>query len=760
MNGGVNATGGAVVIPFPAASAWVEEWFGDDGLIARARPGYEKRDGQIALARAVAQSLSEKRHALLEGPCGTGKSLAYLIPAIRYVQANPGKRVVIATETIALQEQLVQKDLPFLASIAADTPTGGFRFALAKGRAQYLCNDAFAEWDARVGRFALNDAEVALRSWGRSTKTGSRTSLPIAVPDRTWSKVTVDSDECKGKDCPSREECFYEGARAELKDAQIVVANYKLLCIHLALVADGIDPKALPLGEFHALIADEAHGLVDVARDTFGATITEGSFAKTLSFARECIPDDSAERFEDAMHGVFNGLRDWVQSHGSAAHSEAGYSASGGASGPREEAVRIPLDTTPEFPVSLNALVTELQRVGARAAAIESKLDARERDRETLSGEERKLRARARSTARRTGKQLASLALFNRASVSDVDASGAAQDGPAARLREMAERFALWVELDRVVTGEQTVRLEARKVDVRDTLSELLWSEMPCVLTSATLTVEGRFDHVEGETGIGELGGLRDGRAPIRLEVPSPFDFASRCLLVVPAGMPGPKDAGWSKACAIAIEGVVNAADGRTLALFSSNAALNAAHRSIVARSPATRTWLRQGDAPTGVLSARFKADARSVLFGTKSFWTGIDVPGDSLVAVTIDRIPFTPPTDPVIRRLHALLEKRGLSAFQHCDLPRAIMQVRQAFGRLIRTRDDYGVVVILDSRVLSARWGRSVLRSLPGCARGSKLGEVRAHLTRFREAASTDGAAVDGSLSSSTSPTGTEGGE
>lgn len=721
--GGVNATGsatgGAVVIPFPAASAWVDEWFGDDGLIARARPGYEKRDGQIALARAVAQSLGEKRHALLEGPCGTGKSLAYLIPAIRYVHANPGKRVVIATETIALQEQLVTKDLPFLASIAP----GGFRFALAKGRAQYLCNEAFAEWDARAGRFALNDAEIALRNWGRETKTGSRTSLPIAVPDRTWSKVTVDSDECKGKDCPSREVCFYEGARADIKDAQIIVANYKLLCIHLALVAEGIDPKALPLGEFHALIADEAHGLVDVARDTFGATITEGSFAKTLAFARECLPDDSAERFEDAMHGVFNGLRDWVQSHGEV--SRDGFSGSG----PREDAVRIPLDTVPEFPVSLAPLVGELRRIGARAAAIESKLDARERDHETLSSEERKLRSRARSTARRTGKQLGSLALFNRAS---VDASPAA----AAALTEEAERFALWVELDRVVTGERTVRLEARKVDVRETLSELLWSEIPCVLTSATLTVEGRFDHVESETGIAELSGSRVDpvRAPIRLEVPSPFNFASRCLLVVPAGMPSPKDEGWSNACARAIEGVVGAADGRTLALFSSNAALNTAHRSIVARSTQARTWLRQGDAPTGVLSARFKEDARSVLFGTKSFWTGIDVPGDSLVAVTIDRVPFTPPTDPVIRRLHALLEKRGLSAFQHCDLPRAIMQVRQAFGRLIRTREDYGVVVILDSRVLSARWGRSVLRSLPGCARGASLGEVRAHLARFRE--------------------------
>ena len=742
--GASNASSGAKVIPFPGASAgaWADEWFGDEGILARARPGYEKRDGQIALSKAVAQSLGEKRHALLEGPCGTGKSIAYLIPAIRFVQANPGKRVVIATETIALQEQLVGKDLPFLASIAP----GGFRFALAKGRAQYLCNDAFKEWQARAGRFALNDEERALLTWGRETKSGSRTSLPIAVPDRTWSRVTVDSDECKGKDCPAREACFYEQAREAIKDAQIIVANYKLLCIQLAMMADGVDPKALPLGQFHALIADEAHGLVDVARDTFGATITEGSFAKTLNFAREYLPDGTAERFEDAVGGVFGGLRDWVEAHAPA--SSIGSDRANAPNGRAEDSVPIPLDTEPSFPVDLEPLVTELERIGARASAMESKLSARERDECGLSDADKQTRARARSTARRVGKQLVSLALFNRASINAEAAPEAARV-----LAELAERYALWVELDRASTGERAVRLEARKVDVRDTLASLLWSEMPCVLTSATLTVEGRFDHIEQESGIGDHGG----RAPIRLEVPSPFDFASRCLLVTPTGIPQPNDPNWRRACATVIRGVVNAADGRTLALFSSNAAMDAAYRAITDGKRSERLWLRQREAPTGALSQTFKDNARSVLFGTKSFWTGIDVPGDSLVAVVIDRVPFTPPTDPVIRRLHALLEKRGLSGFTHCDLPRAIMQVRQAFGRLIRTRDDYGVVVLLDSRVSTARWGRSLLRSLPACARGTQLADVRDHLARFQDAAGAAGAGGLGMNSAAT--TGTEGG-
>jgi ATP-dependent DNA helicase DinG len=736
-SGGV--TSGGVVIPFPGVTsgAWAEEWFGDEGLLARARPGYEKREGQIALSKAVAQALAEKRHALAEGPCGVGKSIAYLVPAIRFVQANPGKRVVIATETIALQEQLVGKDLPFLAEIAP----GGFRFALAKGRAQYLCNDAFATWQAKSGRFALNEDERALLAWGRETRTGSRTSLPIAVPDRTWSKVTVDSDECKGKDCPAREVCFYEQARDAIKDAQIIVANYKLLCIHLAMAADGIDPKALPLGEFHALIADEAHGLVDVARDTFGATITEGSFAKTVNFAREYLPDGAAERLETAVGGVFGGVREWVEAH-APANDRPGYTSSAGRA---EDAVRVPLDTEPSFPVDLEPLVSELERTCSRASAMEAKLSARERDQGRLDGEDREARARARSTARRVGKQLVSLALFNRGSIN----AEAAPDA-AARLAEIAERYALWVELDRVATGERSVRLEARKVDVRDTLASLLWSEMPCVLTSATLTVEGRFDHVEQETGIGH----RDERAPIRLEVPSPFDFASRCMLVLPAGIPQPNDPAWRGACAKVVGGVVDAAEGRTLALFSSTSAMDAAHRAVTEGKRNARLWLRQGEAPTGALSQTFKSNARSVLFGTKSFWTGIDVPGDSLVAVVIDRVPFTPPTDPVIRRLHALLEKRGLSGFTHCDLPRAIMQVRQAFGRLIRTRDDYGVVVLLDSRVSSARWGRALLRSLPACRRGTRLGDVRAHLDAFRAR----GAAEARGATTGTSNTGTEG--
>ncbi len=660
----------------------------------------------------------------------TGKSLAYLIAAIRFVQANPGKRVVIATETIALQEQLVGKDLPFLASIAP----GGFRFALRHGRAQYLCNDAFSTWDAKAGRFTLNDDEQMLRAWGRETKTGSRTSLPLAVPDRTWSKVTVDSDECKGKDCPAREVCFYEQARDAIKDAQIIVANYKLLCIQLAMTADGADPKALPLGEFHALIADEAHGLVDVARDTFGATITEGSFAKTLNFVREYLPDGTAERFEDAVGGVFNRLRGWTDEH-APRPAENRYA-------PRaEDAVRVPLDTEPSFSVELAPLVTELERIGERASAMEAKLTARERDVGRLDSDEREARSRARSTARRVGKQLVSLALFNRASLDPSE--------PAARaLAERAERYALWVELDRGATGERAVRLEARKVDVRDTLASLLWSKMPCVLTSATLTVEGGFEHIEQESGIGD----HNGRAPIRLEVPSPFDFATRCLLVTPTGIPQPNDPNWRRACATVIRGVLNAADGRTLALFSSNAAMDAAYRAITDGKRNERLWLKQGEASTGALSQTFKDNARSVLFGTKSFWTGIDVPGDSLVAVVIDRVPFTPPTDPVVRRLHALLEKRGLSGFTHCDLPRAIMQVRQAFGRLIRTRSDYGVVVLLDSRVSTARWGRSLLRSLPACVRGTQLADVRDHLARFQDADGADGA-------SNTATTGTEGG-
>lgn len=720
----------AVVIPFPAREttrdAWVEDVFGDAGVLAKANPGYEQRPGQIALARAVAQALDEKRHALLEGPCGTGKGIAYLVPVIRWVQANPGKRVVIATETIALQEQLVSKDLPFLASVMP----GGFRFALAKGRGQYLCNDAFAAWDAKAGRFALSDAENALRAWGRTTDSGSRTSLPIAVPDRAWSKVTVDSDECKGKDCPRREECFYEGARAAIKDAQIIVANYKLLCLHLALVGEGVDPKALPLGEFHALVADEAHGLVDVARDTFGATITEHTFTRTLNFAREYMPDGAAKRLEDAASGFFGGLREWVDGH--APESPRGPSE-------REDATRIPLDTEPLFPVSLDPLGTELSRVSAWAAAMVAKLEARERASGPLDGEEREARARARSTMKRTSKHLTMLSLFASAS------TRCAAEAGADRMVQLAARYALWVELDRSVTGERAVRLEARKVDVRDTLNELLWSEIPCVLTSATLTVEGRFDHIERETGLDAAGPPARGsanagghssataRGTIRLEVPSPFDFASRCMAIVPNGLPEPNDPAWRAACAQVIGAVAQVADGRTLALFSSTSAMDAAHRVVSARGRGARVWMRQGEAPSGELARRLKSDPRSVLFGTKSFMTGIDVPGDALIAVVIDRVPFTPPTDPVVRRLHALLEARGLNPFQHCDLPRAIMLVKQAFGRLIRTREDYGVVVLLDTRMNSSRWARAVWRSLPTCARGTQLAEVRAHLDRFR---------------------------
>lgn len=530
-----------------------------------------------------------------------------------------------------------------------------------------------------------------LKKWGKSTKTGSKTSLPIIPNDRLWSQVTVDSDDCKGKDCPSRRECFYELAKSEISSAQIIVANYKLLCAHLALTADGIDPVGLPLGVFHAVVCDEAHGLPDIARDSFGATLREAGFRKAERYAREYIDTKTADDVLAHTASVFDGLRQYMP----------------------QGATKLAFA---QMPVDLLPLIEVCDKVRAHAASALRGLDNIESQRllsgqHGLDADEAKTRSRARSVSKRFTKVVTWLRSFV----------------------EPVEDLACWIEQVDSVTGPQ-IRLEARRIDVAPILHMLLWSQMPSILCSATLTVEGEFRYIEGETGIARS---RDAE-PIRLVVDSPFDFARRVLVCVPTGIPSPKDSAWRAWCAQAISAVVGLADGRTLALFSSGSARDDAYRAVTTQRGRERRWLKQGDAPTSELARQFRDDVRSVLFGTKSFWTGVDVPGESLVAVVIDRVPFTPPDDPIIARMHAMLEAQGKNAFELCDKPRALMQVRQAFGRLMRAQTDYGVVVFLDSRVNTAGWRRSFWRSLPACKRGDQLADVRAHLAEFQSAAAT----------------------
>lgn len=710
---GTGTTAGALapVIRLPVAGDRIDEIFGANGLLAaNAREqglSYEVREGQIQFARAVDRALREQGSALIEGPCGTGKSSAYSAPLIRYLAEEKSsgrkKRAVIATATIALQEQLASKDLPALAS---DLPWE-FTFALLKGRSNFLCHHRLDEWNEARESLWGEDAEQfrAIDQWAKTSEHGDKSELPFVPIERLWKRVTIESEDCLAKDCKFARDCFYNKAKRAAAEADVVVTNYHVLCAELMLRDEGVPAEARPLGEFDVLVCDEGHELPEVARDFFGCTFTPHAVKaaadrfrvdpkgkRTIIENNPALADELEAAGDEWIFEMTAWARDRIEAE-RAAHSERTFDA------PTRTAV-----VESEHPASAGwseAIVRALEI----AEKIKNRLDSRETDGGALTDDDKKRRAACRSFLRRFEKMITWLEAF--------DVAG----------KDPKANTVCWLEWEHAA---DRWKFEGRHVFVREYLKRHLFTPSTApgairsvIVCSATLTVGGRFDHMAHELGAES--------AAIRLEVPSPFDFASRCRIVVPAGIPAPSAKGWQPACAAVIKHIVSIADGRTLGLFSSRSARDAAYRSC---RDSKRTWLLQGDRTPRELAKQFQADARSVLFGTRSFWTGLDVPGDSLVAVVIDRIPFPNPSDPVVARAHALL---GKEAFSKWDLPRALMQLRQGFGRLIRTRSDWGVVVILDERVLSRSWGGAVFVSLPKAKRLKTVGEVKQFFAAMR---------------------------
>lgn len=712
----------APVIRLPVAGDRIDEIFGANGLLAANAKeqglSYEVREGQIQLARAVDRALRESSAALLEGPCGTGKSIGYSAPLIRYLAEEKSsgrkKRAVIATATIALQEQLASKDLPALAS---DLPWE-FTFALLKGRSNFLCHQRLEQLREERATLWGEDAEQfrSIEALEQSEH-GDKSELPFVPIERLWKRVTIESEDCLAKDCKFARECFYNKAKREAAEADIVVTNYHVLCAELMLRDEGVPAEARPLGEFDVLVCDEGHELPEVAREFFGCTFTPhivrsaaDRFRVDPKGKRTIIENNAqiANELEAAGNEWTGEMTAWARDRieaDRAAHPERTFDA------PTRTAV-----VESEHPESIgwNAALRCALDV---AEKIKNRLDSRETDGGALAADDKKRRAACRSFLRRFEKMLTWLEAF--------DAAG----------MDTKANTVCWLEWEHAA---DRWKFEGRHVFVREYLKRHLFTPSAApgairsvIVCSATLTVGGKFDHIAHDLGAES--------AAIRLEVPSPFDFASRCRIVVPAGIPAPSVAmKWQAACAAVIKHIVSIADGRTLGLFSSRSARDAAYRACRDNK---RTWLLQGDRTPRELAKQFKSDARSVLFGTRSFWTGLDVPGDSLVAVVIDRIPFPNPSDPVVARAHALL---GKEAFSKWDLPRALMQLRQGFGRLIRTQSDWGVVVILDERVLSRSWGGAVFASLPKTKRLKTVDEVRGFFASMRGPDNPDQSFID----------------
>ncbi|MBI3184647.1 MAG: DEAD/DEAH box helicase family protein [Myxococcales bacterium] len=637
-------------------SDYLDEVFGKDGLFAARFPGYEMRDGQVALSRIVDQAMREERHALGEGPCGTGKGVAYGVPAVYHAHHHK-KRVVIATANIALQEQLVTKDLPMLAEVLP----WKFSFALLKGRNNYWCSDRAAESEGRGELSGLYDDEQdrqmdAVLAWAKGTATGDMSELSFVPLPQVWSKVSVTSDECKGEECRFRETCFSERAKETAKAADIVVTNYHLLFAHLAVRRETGQDLVLP--SFDLLVLDEAHEAAEIARDFFGFSVSEHSVGRLARYAADFGDKKLADRLRREAEAFFSRVASFA----------------------RSPAYRRRLKT-PGF-ADTTTVVGELRVLASKALA-----------RVEDEGLEREKRATARNAYR----------LATTAAERITEAVQQADPGKV-----------YWIDLD----GKGRARLKAKPVDVSAVLRAELFEQTDSVtLVSATLTAAGTFDFVRREVGV------PDGALEVVAE--TPFDFERQALLIVPEGLPDPREPTFVGAVAEVVRRVIELCNGRTLGLFTSYKNLNAVYERVVGNG---HRVLRQGELPRAELTRIFKEDISSVLLGTDSFWTGIDVPGEALTGLVIDKLPFPHPEDPVI---DAICE-RDPRAFQNYLVPKAIITLRQGVGRLIRSQKDVGVVVLLDRRIAEKAYGRQFLKSLPPMLTTRRLENI----SRFLEEA------------------------
>ncbi|MCU1370802.1 MAG: putative ATP-dependent helicase [Ilumatobacteraceae bacterium] len=612
--------------------------------LAGAVPGGERREPQEVMATEVAAAISDGRHLLAQAGTGTGKSWAYLVPAIL-----ARKRTVVATATKALQDQLAGKDLPFLQEHLGRE----FEFAVLKGRSNYVCVQRIAEISG-AGQLALDGLAdraspselTALKLWAASTPTGDRAELSAEPSPQAWAAVSVSAQECPGaRKCPSGDACFAEAARRKAGESDVVVVNLHLLGLDLAT-------EGAILPEHDLIVIDEAHQLEDIVSDTCGFELSAGRF-QNLARAVRAILDDP-------------GAVDEIESSGStltaSLHDHVGRRLKGG----------------PDQQIA-DALTLIRARLDRVAIALRTIPDSSSEDVKT-----RKDRA-----VQLTGHLQADLAL----ATSIPDTSVAWVDGP-----------------------ESNPRLRVAPLDIADLLRDKLWDVGPVVLTSATLP-----------PGLSERLGL-DGDDHRAIDVGSPFDYEHHGLLYCAAHLPDPRDGGYDAAVHAELLALITAAGGRTLGLFTSYRAMDAAVEALRGQLPGP--LLSQRDMPKPALVAAFTEDPATSLFATMGFWQGIDVPGPTLSLVTIDKLPFPRPDEPL---LQARREQAKAEAFRTIDLPRTATMLAQGAGRLIRSQVDRGVVAVLDPRLAKAKSYRWILLdALPPFPRTKERGEVEAFLERI----------------------------
>ena len=651
----------------PERQPSLHQFFGPGGLLSKSHPAYEFRRGQLQMAQEVEQAIAEKRHLIVEAGTGTGKTLAYLVPAIR-----SGKRILISTGTKTLQEQLFYKDVPFLEQVLfPGSDKRQLKVCYMKGRNNYLCRKKLydlANLPILNGRDEIEHFR-AIATWEKTTENGDRAEL-TGVPEASllWPKLDARADKCIGQKCTLFDRCFITEMRRRAAESDIIIVNHHLYFADMAIrqMADGA-PDAGILPECAAVIFDEAHELEDVASSYFGVSVSnvrinelardvegllqrEKLIAASLETAIRSLRERSQFFFSVLPQGdarfAFNNRREFLEENG-------------------EEFI---------------ALIQALRGLGAGLQGIKNKPDE------------------LHQMIRRTEEINVQLGF----------------------IMESEERNTVfWIERrggHSDARGHGTsVILQATPIDVSQILRTCLFEKLDtAILTSATLAVSGGFDYIRQRVG------LQNAR---EIVLPSHFDYSNQSLLYVAPDLPDPRTPQFTASASDRIRRLLEISRGRAFCLFTSYSQMHEIHDRLLGELEFP--MLLQGDAPKNALLEEFRATPHAVLFATASFWQGVDVQGEQLSCVIIDRLPFAVPSDPVVAARIRAINEDGGNAFYQYQVPASVISLKQGFGRLIRSLHDRGVLALLDNRIVKKSYGRVFLNSLPNYRRTTELSHV-----------------------------------
>jgi ATP-dependent DNA helicase DinG len=649
----------------------VEKIFGPNGLIATYHERYEYRPSQIEMAKAVLQAFEEEKHLVVEAGTGTGKTLAYLIPAIA-AALTKNIRVIVSTGTKNLQAQLMEKDIPFLKEILKRK----FKVAYMKGRSNYVCLYRLRKAD--VQPFFENMEEIhyfrQIRKWAYNSETGDVAELSIPENISFWQRINARGEICLGQSCPNFYECFVTKMRDRAEEADIVIVNHHLFFADLSL-RDNDYAKVLP--DYGAVIFDEAHLIEDIASEYFGCKVSSYQIEELIRDIEFLTVKDTnkSRELKKLSTRILNSSGDfWEKLLGGVSVEES----------------RIPVSLETFFKVNESNQLSPTP-IGEAYISLDNDLARLEKRLSEMEEFEE-----ADSLLRRLSIIRQNLALMT---------------------TQTKKEMVYWIE-----RYARTVTLSAAPTDVSSILNEKLFSRVRTViLTSATLSSNGNFDFIKQRLG------LDDSNTDF-LIAPSSFDYEKQAIIYLPVGMPDPRSSNYFKRATEEIVKLLEITKGRAFILCTSNQSMNKLYEMV--STQVDFPCFVQGSMMKTALLERFRRTPNAVLFATSSFWQGVDVRGEQLSCVIIDKLPFVVPTDPLVSARTSFIEQNGGNAFYEYSIPQAIITLKQGIGRLIRSKEDKGVIAILDARLLTKPYGKEFLQSLPKMKITAKLKDVEKFLS------------------------------